>query len=231
MNEQYHPIQRQILNRLLFSSKLNFASLKPFDMEGSQFTFHLTKLIELELINKDSDGKYSLTPKGKNIANAYDTDSNLPNKQAKLSVVFCATKNDQSEFLIYTRLKNPFYGCQGFPTGKVKYGENIVDTAKREFSEETNLTGEAQLRGIRHFKVYDKNSKQLLEDKVMYIFEIKEPFGELKSNDEGKFKWIKAEDISAIENALEEFEETFQVITNFTGEITFKEIDQYTSKF
>jgi ADP-ribose pyrophosphatase YjhB (NUDIX family) len=231
MNEQYHPIQRGILNKLLFSPRLNFASLKPLEMEGSQFTFHLNKLLESNLIEKSDEGKYFLTGKGKNIANIYDPESQLPNKQAKHSAVFCATRNNKQEILIYRRLKEPFFGCQGFPTGKVKYGENILDTAVRELFEETNLVGEPILRAIRHFKVYESETKQLLEDKVMYICEIPDPIGELHSNNEREFQWVKTNEVkTVITNPLEEFEETLSVIMS-SEILTFKEVDQYTSKF
>lgn len=232
MNDQYHYLQREILNNLLFTDQLPFSKLKPKNIEGSLFTFHLNKLIEDGLIEKNKDGQYSLSDKGKNIANTHDKESNQPNKQAKHSAVFCATKNNQSEFLLYTRLKNPFFGCQGFPTGKVKYGESILDTAKRELFEETNLIGQPQLKAIRHFRVYDKATNIILEDKVMYICEVKDPSGELKSNLEGDFKWVAKDKINSfVTNPLEEFQEIFEILCSEYPVEFFKEVNHYTNKF
>lgn len=225
-----HYIQQSILKKLLFSKSLKYSAMKPVDMEGSQFTFHLEQLIRENLVEKLDSGKYSLTLAGKNTANSIDFDSSSPNIQAKHSAVFCATRNDLSEVLIYTRLKNPFYGHKGFPTGKVQYGERIIDTAVREFTEETNLVGKPYLVGIRHYRVYFPKDI-LVEDKVMYVHRIDEPRGELKSNQEGEFEWIKVSEAGKVTNPLPESKEFLDLVLNFNGNISFKEIDHYPSVF
>lgn len=229
---QLHRIQEAILARLLHSDGLHYSDIKPQEMEGSQFTFHLSKLVERGLVVKNSDGIYVLTDAGKNESNSIDFDSTSPRKQAKHSAVFCATRNNRAEFLVYTRFKNPFYGCQGFPTGKIQYGESSYETAKRELFEECHLEGEPTLIGIRHYRVYNKEDKTLLEDKVMYIFEICEPVGDLMSNKEGRFEWVSKNSIgNTIVNPLEEFEEIFDLLCSFDGTITYKEVTHYTDRF
>jgi ADP-ribose pyrophosphatase YjhB (NUDIX family)/predicted transcriptional regulator len=228
--KEIHEIKIHILKTLLFSSSKKFSELKPKDMESAQFMFHLKDLMLEGLVIKNDKNCYELTELGKSFANKYDYDSTNPNTQAKHSVVICAF-NNQNEILLYTRLKNPFYGCQGFMTGKVQYGEKIIDTAKREFVEETGLVGNPKIKAIRHFKVYDKTSKKLLEDKVMYIHTIENPVGKLNSNNEGDFYWVKLSEIlKVINNPLEEFEEIFNIVIEKDKE-WFKEIDQFTSKF
>ena len=116
-------------------------------------------------------------------------------------------------------------------TGKVQYGEKVQRAAKRELLEETHLIGNPEIKAIRHFRVYDFTSKNLVEDKVMYIHVVDNPKGNLQSNDEGKFEWIDLGQVkNFIVNPLEEFEEIFQIITSEKYE-WIKEIDQYTSKF
>ena len=163
MFDKYHPIQRNILNDLLFGNQLKYSQLKPDEMEGSQFTFHLGKLIESDLVTK-VDEYYQLTSKGKEIANSFDKDSSNPNRQAKQSVVFCVFREfeGRKQTLIYTRKKNPFYNHQGYPTGKVMYGESIIETAERELREETGLSGKVKLIGIRHFRVYYPTNEELV---------------------------------------------------------------------
>src|SRR5258706_1030316 len=224
-----HPIQIKILKKLLFAENVNYGRLKPIEMESSQFAFHLDKLIEIGLVQKNSKGIYSLTLEGKNTTNRIDFDSKIPNKQAKVSVVMCCTRNSSKEILIYRRLKNPFYGCYGFPTGKVQYGELIEDAAKRELLEETNLEGNPLLIGIRHYRVFPKGEETLLEDKVMYIFKFDNPIGDLKGNTEGEFKWVDINE--EIINPLEEFDEILNLLKTFSGQITFKEFNHYTNKF
>jgi 8-oxo-dGTP pyrophosphatase MutT (NUDIX family) len=230
MQDEYHFIQRKILSDLLFGNQLKYSQLKPTDMEGSQFTFHINKLIDAGLVSK-SDNQYILTAKGKNIANTFDIDSKNPGKQAKHSVVFCAfDRNDKT--LIYTRKKNPFYNHQGYPTGKVMYGESILETAERELHEETGLSGKAKLIGIRHYRVYYPTRNNLVEDKVMYICRIDNPTGELVSNAEGEFEWINREKINeTVTNPLPEFKEIFEMMSTFNGKITFAERKHYPKQF
>lgn len=233
MLDTHHKIQRKILQDLLFIDRLKYSELKPANMEGSQFTFHLQKLIESGLVVKDS-GMYSLTAIGKNSANTFDQDSTFPKMQAKHSVVFCAFRKKDSalQTLIYTRKKNPFFDHQGYPTGKVMYGESIISTAERELCEETGLVGKANLIGIRHFRIFYPTPSDLVEDKVMYICKIDEPTGELSSNDEGEFQWIDIENAkSIVVNPLPEFQEVFDMLMSFKGNITFGETEFYPDQF
>lgn len=233
MLDEYHFLQRQILNELLFDNKLKYSQLKPPDMEGSQFTFHLGKLLNAGLIAKE-DEYYVLTSQGKNTANTFDIDSKNPRKQAKHSAVFCAFRelNGKTETLLYTRKKNPFYNHQGYPTGKVMYGEGIVETAERELFEEAGLTGKAKLIGIRHFRVYHPTQEELVEDKVMYICRIDNPEGNIVGNEEGEFYWVELEKISEeVTNPLPEFPEIYEMLSHFSGEVTFAENNHYPLQF
>ncbi|OGM31012.1 hypothetical protein A2630_01610 [Candidatus Woesebacteria bacterium RIFCSPHIGHO2_01_FULL_44_10] len=234
---QLHEIQLEILKKLLFADKLRFTDMKPDpEMENNQFTFHLDQLIEFDYIQK-GPRHYSLTSKGKEYANRMDTDKTKIALQSKVSAWVCCSrqKNDQAQYLIYTRLKQPFYGCQGFLSGKVRYGEKIIDAAKRELKEETGLTGEPQIIMIKHYLVYNKNYKELLEDKFMFLCLVKNPKGKLKANNEGKFEWVGEKDLKRyVTNHFESwgaFEQQVKEIQNFDGHIALQEIDHQSEKF
>jgi 8-oxo-dGTP pyrophosphatase MutT (NUDIX family) len=202
-------------------------------MEGSQFSFHLNKLLKFGLVTKEKN-LYFLSAQGKNVANTFDIDSKNPLKQAKHSVVFCAfrTIDGVKQTLLYTRKKNPFYDHQGFPTGKVMYGDGIIETAERELTEETGLIGKAELVGIRHFRVYYPTKSELVEDKVMNICRVDSPEGELEGNEEGEFYWVDMENVAeAVTNPLPEFEEIFTMLQNYDGAISFAENNHYPSIF
>ncbi|MFI5241144.1 MAG: NUDIX domain-containing protein [Microgenomates group bacterium] len=235
--KQQHEIQLQILKKALFADKLRYSDLKPDpDMENNQFDFHLDKLIADGLIEK-KDREYKLTNKGKEYANRMDTDRvNIPH-QGKIGAMICCTKtkNNLTEYLIYTRLKQPFFGCQGFPTGKIAYGEKVVDGAERELLEETGLKGKAQVVAIKHYLVIDKQSDQLVEDKYMYLCLIKNPSGKLTPNDEGKFEWVKEADFKKyITNHFESYKnfiDQINLFKNFNGEVKLEEIIHKSTKF
>jgi len=230
--KKIHKIQLLILSKLLFADRLLYSEIKPDEMEGSQFKFHLDKLKKSGFVQKE-DEYYSLSEKGKNYANSFDLDYKHSNVQAKHTVVMCCVSKNFKQVLIYKRLKNPFYGCLGFPTGKVRYGESIEEAAIRELKEETNLSGSSpELVGIRHFRVYTKQDKKLVEDKVMYIFRFIEPKGRLKDDKEGEFQWVPIDRIrSVVKKPLEEFDEFLEMVLDKKSHLTFKESKHITDRF
>ncbi len=230
--KQLHPVQMKILRELLFSPSLKFSEIKPLKMEGSQFVFHLDKLINVGYLEK-VDSIYTLTPRGREYANKMDEKTKLVIPQAKVSAVQCAVKKEGKKkyYLIYTRLKHPFYGCQGFPTEKVAWGESLHEASQRGLEEETGLRGKAQLFAIRHYRVY-LPSQELVEDKIMYAHKIEDPQGVLRANLEGEFDWIREEDLKKkVINPLEEFWEFFQALKENQDIVSFKEIDVITDRF
>ncbi len=192
--KQFHDLQLKILEKLLFSPDLTYSILKPYStIENNSFNFHLKQLITTGYISK-KDGLYSLTALGKEFANRIDTNSSLK-LQAKIAVILICLRKKNTEALIHTRLKHPFYGCQGYMSGKVDYGESIYETAHRELKQETNLKGIPTLFSITHERVYSP-AGDLLEDKFLHFFVIKNPKGKLRNNDEGSFCWVKIDAMS-----------------------------------
>lgn len=224
--KNFHPLQLLILQKLLYSDGLKYSQFKPQKVEGSQFTFHLDQLVKLKFVNKINT-LYKLTSTGKELANRMDLGDEKIETQAKVSVLMVCIKKDQ--ILLYTRLKSPFYGYQGFPTGKVKHGENILTCAKRELKEETGLKGKPKLFAIRHYKIYDPK-KNLLEDKIFFACKFVEPVGILKNNPEGTYKWVSKRKVwNYLKKPVEEVKEIFDSINN--KEITFMEKEYSTKGF
>lgn len=232
-----HTIQLQILRNLLLQPKLSYSQIKPTkDMDNNLFDFHLDQMIKAGFIKKTNTG-YTLTDLGKEFAGRLDTEKSVIQKQAKISVVVAPIRSFEgsNEFLIYTRLKHPFYGCQGFMSGKVNFGEQVTEAAKREFKEETNLeTDNLEISSIRHYRVFNPQN-ELLEDKFMFFCLAQNPIGTLQSDTEGKFEWVKEVDLfSYVTNhfeSLEKFRADIEEIKNFKGLTKFFEIDHFSEKF
>jgi 8-oxo-dGTP pyrophosphatase MutT (NUDIX family) len=238
MNKNIHITQLEILKKALFAPKSRFSELKPSDIESNQFSFHLNELVDAGLIIKNKDGFYSLTNKGKETANTIDTDHNRIVKQAKISAWIACSRNitDETEYLIFTRLKHPFYGCKGFISGKVLYGENTSETAQRELLEESGLTGTPELIQITHFIVINLETSEVVEDKFMFMYHFKNPTGKLKeSGEEGKYEWVKESNLSTYVDkhyeSVQDFLNQVNDIKEFNGNIKYTETHLITENF
>lgn len=213
MEIKIHDFQISILRELLFKPNARFRDLKKVDISNDHFTFHVNHLLKEGLITK-SNGLYRLSEKGKEFANRMDTDSLKMEKQAKVGVALTAVrkKNGKREILVHRRLKEPFYGWYGSHSGKINWGETPLECAKREFGEETGLTGDFTLKGIVHYHHFHKKGK-LLEDKYFWVFRVDGVGGKLKAKVlEGENIWMKEEEFRKLKNVFATYDETVEVI-------------------
>jgi ADP-ribose pyrophosphatase YjhB (NUDIX family) len=213
----------KILRELLLASSLSFSQLqKATDLSSDHFNFHIQKLIRDGLINKTSDG-YTLSRTGKEYANRMDTDEHVIEKQPKLSVALII-ENDKGEFLSQQRLKQPFYGFWGRPTGKIRWGEQIIEAAKRELLEETGLTAKLRVGGFYHKMDRDSERGDLLEDKLFCLIYGCNPKGTLIVDDEGHHnEWLSNETLMKKEKVFESVPE----ITKLAQSNTMGFIERY----
>lgn len=208
-----HEFQISILRELLFRPIARFRDLKKVDIPNDHFTFHLKQLIKEGLVAKNA-GRYTLTDEGKEFANRMDTDTLKLEKQAKIDIALHPVRKNgkTTEYLVHQRLKQPFYGWYGSHSGKVRWGENPIDTAKREFLEETGLTGKFTLKGIVHYHHFHKDGR-LLEDKYFWVFKVENTQGKLKEIvPEGKNLWMTESEYRKLENVFATFDEIKDVI-------------------
>ena len=131
-----HDAQTSILRELLFQPEAGYAQLqKPTKLSSDHFNFHIARLVEIGYVEKVRRGQYRLTPRGKEYANKLDTDRNTIELHPKSGVILAIQKGDK--FLFQERLKHPYYGFYGFPSGKIRWGETILQTAAPELKKET----------------------------------------------------------------------------------------------
>jgi len=189
-----HDAQMVILRELLFHPSVGFAKLQKITgMSSDHFNFHLQKLVELKLVEKVSRGTYSLSPRGKEYANKLDTDSNTVERQPKTAVILAVerVRGGKKEYLFQERLKQPYYGFWGFPSGKVRWGETVVQTAERELTEETGLRADYRIAGVYHELVYQQETGEQLEDKIFFVVHCINVKGELVEEFEGgRNRWM-----------------------------------------
>lgn len=189
-----HEVQMKILREMLFAPKSTFASLqKATGLTSDHANFHIKKLVGVGYVEKTEDG-YILTRDGKEYANRMDTDEMKIEKQPKTSVLL-VIENDKGEVLSQERLKQPYYGFWGRQSGKMRWGEHLLDAAARELKEETGLTADLQFAGIYHKMDYLKNG-ELLEDKYFFVVYGSNPKGTFIHDMEGHHnEWLTVDDL------------------------------------
>lgn len=192
---QIHPTQTQILQELLFMPAASYSFLmKQTGLTSDHFRFHLGKLVELGYVHKNADKHYALTAKGKEHANKLDTDQGVIERQPKVAVLLNILREAEHgwQLLVQQRLKQPFYGFWGLPTGKIRWGEMITETAQRELLEETGLTCAApRFYGVQHKIDLNKTTAELFEDKLFFEVLCLNPTGQLQAEfTGGRNAWV-----------------------------------------
>lgn len=226
-----HQTQTHILRELLFVPSASFSQLqKPTGLDGDHFKFHVQRLVDIGYIEKIDRGQYKLTASGKEYANKLDTDQNTIERQPKSAVILVIEKNvdGQQKLLVQERLKHPYYGFYGFPTGKIRWGETIVQAGARELMEETNLQADLVYRGVYHEHVVSKETDEIIEDKIFHVLHASEPTGEMSDEFEGgRNEWLTQSEIDKLDKKYDSFEMERQV---GLGKHSFVEQTQYYSK-
>src|SRR3954462_7946894 len=88
-----HDAQTLILRELLFTPTAGYAQLqKPTGLTSDHFNFHISRLVELGLVEKAGRGSYKLSLAGKEYANKLDTASNTIERQPKLAVMLAISR-------------------------------------------------------------------------------------------------------------------------------------------
>lgn len=195
-----HAAQAVILRELLFTTSAGFAHMqKPTGLTSDHFNFHVARLVEIGLVEKLGRGKYTLTHKGKEYANKMDTASNTLERQPKVAVCLIIERAD-GKTLAQQRLKQPYYGYWGRPTGKIGWGETILQAAARELKEETGLSADLRFYELYHKIDYNQQTSELLEDKLFFVVKGINPKGELIEEFEGgRNQWMTVEELASQE--------------------------------
>ncbi len=200
IDKELHPAHVAILHVLLFRPDARFAALqKASELSSDHFNFYLKQLLDEQFVAKNDQGAYHLTQKGKEFANRFDTDERKVERQPKVAVCLMIRRDDNKQ-LVQQRLKQPYYGYWGRPTGKIRWGETILEAAARELMEETGLEADLSFEEIHHKMDYNKDSGKMLEDKIFFTIACDNPRGKLIEEFEGgRNAWMTTEEYASQE--------------------------------
>lgn len=141
-----HYIQKNILFRLAFEDALSFSQLKPDDLDNKLFTYHLQKVVRAGFVEKNEDGQYRLTPRGRRIGKGALTHDNRLIDRA-YSLLILVVQNETGEWLLFERGSQPLLGYVGFMQAKPQSDTPITETAQKALKNHTDLHGTFSVTG------------------------------------------------------------------------------------
>lgn len=217
-----HHAQMKILRALLLTTSGSFGELvKATGLTSDHTNFHIKKLISVgyvEHVPKEY-GQCRLTRAGKLYANTMDTETYEIERQAKLTVDLAIERSD-GKFIIQTRKKQPYYGGQGFPTGKIRWGETVLEAGARELMEETGLTATLRFVGVNHKLDYDE-SGNLLEDKYLFVIHGINPQGDLiESTETHSNAWMTPDEYKKLDKQMGDIDATVAMLRSHSATVS-----------
>ncbi len=130
-----HHIQRAVIDVLASADPARYIDLKPSDLDGNQFTYHLKQLIADKLVVKNDDGMYSLTQKGRTyLVTRYEN----PDEMAH--TIFLVVIRHGSQLLLRRRLVQPSLGAVGFLHGEPVVSQPLKESVMARIILKTGLT-------------------------------------------------------------------------------------------
>lgn len=222
-----HVAQMNVLRTLLVGQRASFSELaKSTGLTSDHANFHIKKLVGAGMVEHipKTYGEYRLTRTGKEFANRMDIEELVIEKQPKL-VVDIGVERSDGAFIFQERHKQPYYGYWGFPTGKIRWGETMLEAAARELMEETGITADLRVVGVHHKMDYDSDGA-FLEDKYLVLVHGTNPHGDMtKENETHINHWLHPDEYAALEHRFGDIKETLSYIR---GDAPFVSETRYT---
>lgn len=137
----FHHIQKNIVNSLGFHSSLRYSDLKPRELDGNVFGYHLKQLIRDDYIIKNDNGSYTLSPKGReSFIRRLEDETNSAH-----SIFLVVIKNGDN-LLLRRRKAQPLLGTIGFIHGEPTPGVAIDEAAQLRVKKKTGLLVDLKVR-------------------------------------------------------------------------------------
>lgn len=219
------------MRQLYLRDGLRFAEMNVDHISSDQFSYHLRQLRKYGLVEKQTDGAYTLSVLGRSRAVMF-----YPNKSSFIEQGFVAVRvhlskveGGQQYFLMQERMIVPYKGTYGSPGDKVFFGEDVAEAARRAMLQQTGFECNVKLCGVTHFR--DKYLGRIVQDKFFFVFSAEYVSGEfievgIKGN---KNIWLTLEELKespkTIRNSVEMIEMSMSESLTMP-EATF-EVDSY----
>ena len=186
--------RQRILQYLMHNPVMTFNQLWDKEGRSNNFAYHIKSLEKEKLIEKIPEG-YRLTKRGITYVSYLQGDSAEELMLPIMAVAVVVVKNDR--FLMLQRNKEPFHGYWGFPGGKIKFSQYILESAADCLKEDTGLECNLKLKGLFSSKTFDNSD--LIFNHEIFVVKAENPKGILiGETDKGINKFVSRKDLKKI---------------------------------
>lgn len=192
-----HHLQKSIMGALINHESLRFAELRPPEIDGNIFTYHLHQLIKQKMVTKNPDGSYSLTSDGKLASINLHLGRKEMLEQAH-NIFLIALRDKDDTWLLRRRTVHPQFGKLGFLHGEPTADKSLEKAASARLLDKTGLAAKLSVRGYGYVKIFHGDE---LDSFVSFcLLYGDKPNGELLAKDEtGENAWIHNPDFTSDE--------------------------------
>lgn len=184
-----HHIQRAILDRLATTNSARYGEIKPAELDGNSFTYHMKQLISDRYVLKNKDGSYALAPKGKDyIVHRYDG----PALQAHSIFLIAIRRGD--EWLMRERLVQPLLGMSGFVHGEPIATEPLIETATKRLQEKAGLNVPLSIHSSGLIRISRDDTVESFSHAIILTGEADQDIS-ITDDKTGRNYWVQASDL------------------------------------
>lgn len=164
-----HDIQKFILKQLSTRANCRYRDIKPSEVEGNLFAYHLKSVLDEDLVEKVGN-IYQLTDKGKKLSiKLTSTNWGVREQPVLATMIICRHNN---LLVLAKRVRQPLHELYTFPFGKVHFGESLEQAASRECAEKIGSTL-AKLKHLGTAELNIINNKTVIGQYVFIVYEAK----------------------------------------------------------
>lgn len=126
--EPDHYVQRYILDVLRKNQFARFRDLRPQGVDSNAFSYHLTRLVKQQFVEKSDQG-YTLTIRGIMYIDRIATHTIRPRIQPKIMTMIALVKDDQ--VLVRRKTTQPMINQITLPAGMLHMEDKTIEEAAR----------------------------------------------------------------------------------------------------
>ncbi len=175
-----HWIQKHILQQLATHPSRRYIELKPNNIDGNLFMYHMQQLQKAKYIDKQTKA-YTLSENGKRFVSRMSLRQGAPLVQPKIVVMFVC-QNANSEYLLFRWRRQPYYGLVSFPFSKLHFGRTLADTLQEALFYKIQLSGQFDHAGDIYLRVLDAKDN-VAEHTLVHVYRVMGVHGTLGAYD------------------------------------------------